>query len=93
MDPSHIMFGSDFPFSSEFFVGKEIHYINELNILDDKIKIVIQRNNALELFPKYKTQDEKSYEEIMKKDFQERMIVKILSKILSNIKKSHQFKY
>ena len=42
LNPSHLMFGSDFQFATEFLVGKEIHDINELNILEDKMRIMIE---------------------------------------------------
>ena len=58
VDPSHILFGSDFPFVPELMVAKEIDDFNGLKMLSEKLRYDIQRANALELFPKYKIKED-----------------------------------
>jgi predicted TIM-barrel fold metal-dependent hydrolase len=65
VDPSHILFGSDFPFAPEDFVGKEIHDLKHLpfgsrkfNGFDEKTLQGIYRSNALALFPRFKQEED-----------------------------------
>jgi predicted TIM-barrel fold metal-dependent hydrolase len=46
----HILFGTDFPFSSASFVAKGI---GEVGLSSNDLR-AIERENALELFPRFK---------------------------------------
>ena len=54
VDPTHILFGSDFPFAPAPLVGIEVESLSGLNTFNDKVKAEIDRENALRLFPKYR---------------------------------------
>ena len=58
VDPSHILFGSDFPFVPEMMVAKEIDDFNGLKLVSEDLRYRINRANALELFPKYRTKED-----------------------------------
>lgn len=49
VEPSHILFGSDYPYLSDALVSREIDGINNLLNLD---RMAIERENALRLFPR-----------------------------------------
>lgn len=53
VEPSHILFGSDFPFAPAFVVAMEDKSLNELTVFDTATKAGIDRTHALKLFPKY----------------------------------------
>ena len=51
VNPSHILFGSDYPFASETIIGMTISGLNTFDGFDGKNLSGINRENALELFP------------------------------------------
>ena len=53
VDPSHILFGSDFPFADEKVVAKEVQDLRNLSMFDDKMRQMVLRDNALKLFPRF----------------------------------------
>ncbi|MGW8142684.1 amidohydrolase family protein [Sphingomonas zeae] len=53
VDPSHILFGSDFPFAPEAAVGMEIKTLDGLSVLDPVTLAGVDRENALKLFPRH----------------------------------------
>ena len=53
VDPSHILFGSDFPFAPAPAVGMERKSLEGLEVIGAPEKIAINRDNALKLFPRY----------------------------------------
>lgn len=53
VDPSHILFGSDFPFAPAIVTGMEVAALKELAVFDRAAKAGIDRGHALSLFPKY----------------------------------------
>jgi predicted TIM-barrel fold metal-dependent hydrolase len=50
VDPSQILFGSDYPFAPAPIVMKEVHDQQEIKFFDDKTRLMVDRNNALALF-------------------------------------------
>ncbi|MGH6830601.1 MAG: amidohydrolase family protein [Methylocella sp.] len=55
VDPSHILFGSDFPFAPAIVTGMQVQTLSGLQQFDAETKAGIDRTHALNLFPKYKT--------------------------------------
>lgn len=53
VDPSHILFGSDFPFAPAPLIGLEVMSLNGLDTFDDATKAAIGRDHALALFPQF----------------------------------------
>ena len=53
-DPSHILFGSDAHYAPEDWTKEMIERISDYPNFDDKTIEDISRNNALELFPRFK---------------------------------------
>jgi len=53
VEPTQILFGSDFPFAPKDLVAKEVNDLNELSVFDDEIRQMVYRDNALELFPRF----------------------------------------
>lgn len=53
VDPSHILFGSDFPFAPRPLIGVEVANLEALTIFDDDAKAGIDRGHALGLFPRH----------------------------------------
>jgi 6-methylsalicylate decarboxylase len=53
VDPSHILFGSDFPFAPAPLVGVEVANLEALTIFDDATMAGIDRGHALGLFPRH----------------------------------------
>lgn len=53
VDPSHILFGSDFPFAPAPLIGVEVKNLEALTIFDDATKAGIDRGHALSLFPRH----------------------------------------
>lgn len=53
VDPSHILFGSDFPFAPAIVTGMEVEALRDLTVFDTATKAGIDRGHALKLFPKY----------------------------------------
>lgn len=52
VDPSHILFGSDYPFAPARAVGIEIKALEKQHIFDSRILSGIERDHALALFPR-----------------------------------------
>jgi 6-methylsalicylate decarboxylase len=53
VDPSHILFGSDFPFAPAPLIGMEVACLGRLNAFEEKTRVGIGRDHALGLFPQY----------------------------------------
>lgn len=53
VDPSHILFGSDFPFAPVPVSYMQVKAFGELKVFDAATKAGIDRTHALKLFPKY----------------------------------------
>jgi 6-methylsalicylate decarboxylase len=51
VDPSHILFGSDYPFAPSGLVSVECKMLDESKVFDDQIRTQIMHKNALSLFP------------------------------------------
>lgn len=58
VEPSQILFGSDFPFAPKPLVAKEIDDLQTLGFFQAPSLQAIARDNALSLFPKFKRQSE-----------------------------------
>lgn len=54
VDPTHILFGSDFPFAPATLVNLECKTLSEARLWNDEEQYGINRGHALQLFPKYK---------------------------------------
>ncbi len=52
VDPSHILFGSDYPFAPARAVGMQVKALEELKIFDAETKAGVDRDHALALFPR-----------------------------------------
>jgi len=53
VEPTQILFGSDFPFAPKDLVAKEVSDLNNLSVFDDKTRQMVYRDNALKLFPRF----------------------------------------
>lgn len=53
VDPSHILFGSDFPFAPEPITELQVHAFGELPEWDEAMQAGVARHHALALFPHY----------------------------------------
>ena len=51
--PTQILFGSDFPFAPAPLVTKEVNDLQAIQFLDDNTRIMVDRTNALGLFPRF----------------------------------------
>ena len=58
VDPSHILFGSDFPFAPGVIVGAEVKNLGELKVFDAKTMAGVGRGHALKLFPQFAAKSE-----------------------------------
>lgn len=58
VEPTQIMFGSDFPFAPDPLVGVELQELYDNPLLDDKTTKMIMRDNALRLFPRFASSGE-----------------------------------
>jgi predicted TIM-barrel fold metal-dependent hydrolase len=58
VDPSHILFGSDFPFAPAPVIGLECKQLSEVALWTPEQQYGINRGHALKLFPKYKYENE-----------------------------------
>jgi len=58
VDPSHVLFGSDFPFAPLPVSASQVKTLDASPIWDDTTKYGINRGHALRLFPQYKTDNE-----------------------------------
>jgi predicted TIM-barrel fold metal-dependent hydrolase len=52
VDPSHVLFGSDYPFAAEPNTAETIKGIESYNGFDLKTRTAIEKDNALRLFPR-----------------------------------------
>jgi 6-methylsalicylate decarboxylase len=50
--PSHVLFGSDYPFAPALAVSREVADRDERDILDDETRRKVARANAEVLFPR-----------------------------------------
>lgn len=64
VDPSHILFGSDFPFALKQLSIIQKQNFDELKVFDADMKHQILRNNALSLFPQFKIGQEQNIPEL-----------------------------
>jgi predicted TIM-barrel fold metal-dependent hydrolase len=55
VDPSHILFGSDYPFAPEPITIASIKGLNEYDGFDQRARTAVERENALRLFPRLQT--------------------------------------
>ena len=53
VEPTQILFGSDFPFAPKDLVAKEVGDLNGLSVFNDEIRQMVYRDNALKLFPRF----------------------------------------
>jgi 6-methylsalicylate decarboxylase len=53
VNPSHILFGSDYPFAPEIITRMTISGLNTFNGFDEKQLRGINRENAIDLFPQF----------------------------------------
>lgn len=58
VDPSHILFGSDFPFAPAPASALQCRTLDESDLFPEPVKYGITRGHALELFPQYHQSDE-----------------------------------
>lgn len=58
VEPTHILFGSDFPFAPAPITALECRTLDESNLFAEPIQYGIARGHALELFPQYRLPDE-----------------------------------
>lgn len=58
VEPSHILFGSDFPFAPAPVIGIETKTLDESDVIPADIKRGIDRGHALALFPSYAVKGE-----------------------------------
>jgi predicted TIM-barrel fold metal-dependent hydrolase len=52
VDPSHILFGSDYPFAPEPITAASVKGLNEYDGFDVQARAQIERDNGLKLFPR-----------------------------------------
>ena len=52
VEPSHVLYDSDFPYAPEFLVAGEISELKKLDLIDEKTRRMIFRENALALIPR-----------------------------------------
>ena len=53
VEPTQILFGSDFPYAPEPLVGLEVQELDNNTLLDDSVMNMVMRENALRLFPRF----------------------------------------
>ncbi len=54
VDASHILFGSDYPFAPEVVTGFSVQGIQNYKGFDEQARKAIERESALELFPRFR---------------------------------------
>jgi len=91
VDPSHILFGSDFPFAAAPLIAIEVHALDNLTIWNDNIKHRINRGYALNLFPAYKEENETTkplpvYGQLQMRDRVRRVLMKPLLYLAEKIR-------
>jgi predicted TIM-barrel fold metal-dependent hydrolase len=55
IDPSHVLFGSDFPFAPEPITEATVKGLNTYDGFNEQARFAIERGNALRLFPRLST--------------------------------------
>jgi predicted TIM-barrel fold metal-dependent hydrolase len=55
VDPSHILFGSDWPFLPEPQIGESVEGLSQYSGFDSAARALIERGNALALFPRLRS--------------------------------------
>jgi len=60
VDPSHILFGSDYPFAPEPLVRAEVQGLGNYAGFDDKTRQAIEHDHALALFPRLRSEGGRS---------------------------------
>ena len=58
VEPSHILFGSDFPFAPAPLIALQVDTLEKSTIITEEEKYGINRGNALRIFPQFKTENE-----------------------------------
>jgi predicted TIM-barrel fold metal-dependent hydrolase len=58
VEPSHILFGSDFPFAPAILAALQCKTLDEAAFFNADAKAAVMRGNALRLFPRLASQDE-----------------------------------
>lgn len=58
VEPSQILFGSDYPFAPAVVVGTEVKNLNDLTVFDAPTMSGINRGHALSLFPQFEDRAE-----------------------------------
>lgn len=58
VDPSHILFGSDFPFAPAPATALQCRTLDTCDVFAEPTRYGIARGHALELFPQYRRPDE-----------------------------------
>ena len=53
VERTQILFGSDFPFAPEPLVGVEVQELDDNTLLDEQVRKLVMRDNALRLFPRF----------------------------------------
>ena len=53
VEPTQILFGSDFPYAPDPVVAMELQELNSNAMLDEGLRSLIHRDNALRLFPRF----------------------------------------
>lgn len=51
--PSHVLFGSDFPYVPDALIAAEVAGVERSRVLDDDARRAMERDNALALFPRF----------------------------------------
>jgi hypothetical protein len=59
VEPTHILFGSDFPFAPAPIAALQCRTLDESDLFAEPIQYGIARGHALELFPQYRLPDER----------------------------------
>ncbi len=93
VEPSHILFGSDFPFAPKQLSMMQKQDFDQLKVFDPIQKSQILRNNSLSLFPQFKTENDQNIPSLVKytqASFSARLkhsMMKPILKIGENIRK------
>jgi predicted TIM-barrel fold metal-dependent hydrolase len=58
VDPSHILFGSDYPFAPERLTAATVEGLNTYDGFDTHTRAAVERDNALRLFPRLRTAED-----------------------------------
>ncbi|NBU36538.1 MAG: amidohydrolase [Bacteroidetes bacterium] len=84
VEPSHILFGSDFPFAPAPLTASQVSTLDNSTFWDEPTKYGINRGHALSLFPQYKMDNEQIVSQPIFKEmgFKEKMKFQIKKPIL-----------